>query len=290
MPRLPAHGPEWLDGENLHRSAVLGESQSSPWEPGSGAASIAGSISPVFASRKEVFTFKRWKKFGNSAEDRVRREIPAAAGTPETGERNSRKLARKKRPGFTARLSEPPACSAFDPQPDTPDSTFAARRRRFSARAGSVQQTFPRRTYIRPEPETRNGLSLARNDAFATITRSTFLACPFDSTYKLCADPFDPRLSARFGFEAATGRIHHPRPVIHALLSRSHDATPSPLPFGRFGPPDQSVQRASSQEARLAGHPICLFAPRRAFFRLRFGSVLETPLRPAWLSFRKPWN
>ena len=133
-------------------------------------------------------------------------------------------------------MSEPPACSAFDPQPDTPDSTFAARRRRFSARAGSVQQMFPRRIHIRPEPETRNGLSLARNDAFATITRSTFLACPFDSTYKLCADPFDRRLSARFGFEAETGRIRHLRPVVRADLRRPCDAIRSPLPFGFIQP------------------------------------------------------
>jgi hypothetical protein len=193
-------------------------------------------------------------------------------------------------PGFTARLSEPPACSALDPQPDTPDSTFAARRRRFSARAGSVQQTFPQRTCIRPEPETRNGLSLARNDAFATITRSTFLACPFDSTYKLCADPFDQRLSTRFGFEAATGRIHHPRPVIHASLTRSHDATPSPLPFGPFRPSGSKRSTGFITGSSPYRTPDLPLAPRRAFFRSRCGSVLKTPLRPAWLSFRKPWN
>src|SRR5580658_4684853 len=38
------------------------------------------------------------------------------------------------------------------------------------------------RPRIPPEPETRNGLSLARNDAFATITRSTLLPCSFAST------------------------------------------------------------------------------------------------------------
>jgi hypothetical protein len=177
-----------------------------------------------------------------------------------------------------------------------PDSTFAARRRRFSARAGSVQQTFPQRTCIRPEPETRNGLSLARNDAFATITRSTFLACPFESTYKLCADPLDQRLSARFGFEAVTGRIHHLRPVIHASLIRSHDATPSPLPFRRFGPPDQSVQRASSQEARLTGHPICISLPAALSFdcasdqcsKLRFALLGYRSVNPGTESIMHP--
>jgi len=141
---------------------------------------------------------------------------------------------------------------------------------------------------IRPEPETRNGLSLARNDAFATITRSTFLACPFESTYKHCADPFRRRLSARFGFEAATGRIHHPQPVIHALLIRSHDATPSPLPFGRFCPPDQSVQRAASQEARLTGHPICISLPVALSFDC--ASDQCSKLRFALLGYRSAYR
>jgi hypothetical protein len=204
--------------------------------------------------------------------------------------------AKKKCPGFTARLSEPPACSALDRQPDTPDSTLAARRRRFSACAGSVQRTFPQRTCIRPEPETRNGLSLARNDAFATITRSTFLACPFDSTYKLCADPFHRRLSARLGFEAATGRIHRPRPVICALPIRSRDAAPSPLPFGLFCPPDQSVQRTTSQEARLAEHPICLLLPAALSFdcasdqcsKLRFVPLGYRSVNPGTESMMHP--
>ena len=155
---------------------------------------------------------------------------------------------------------------------------------------------FPQRIYIRPEPETRNGLSLARNDAFATIPRSTFLACPFESTYKLCADPLDQRLSARFGFEAVTGRIHHLRPVIHASLIRSHDATPSPLPFGRFGPPDQSVQRATSQEARLTGHPICISLPVALSFdcasdqcsKLRFALLGYRSVNPGTESIMHP--
>jgi hypothetical protein len=155
---------------------------------------------------------------------------------------------------------------------------------------------FPRRIHIRPEPETRNGLSLARNDAFATITRSTFLACPFDSTYKLCADPFDRRLSTRFGFEAETGRIQYLRPVIHALPIRSHDATPSPLPFGLFCPPDRSVQRASLQEARLTGHPICLLLPAALSFdcasdqcsKLRFVPLGYRSVNPGTESIMHP--
>ena len=94
------------------------------------------------------------------------------------------------------------------------------------------------------------------------------------------------------------GSVSKPQPgefiTLDPLSTRYSHAPMTPhrlhFPLGCFCPPDQSVQRASSQEARLTGHPICLFAPRRALFRLRFGSVLKTPLRPAWLSFRKPWN
>jgi hypothetical protein len=85
------------------------------------------------------------------------------------------------RPGFTARLSEPPACSAFDPRRDAVEPSFLARRRGLSAPTGSAQENAAQH-HILPEPETRNGLSLARNDAFATITRSMLPTCSFAST------------------------------------------------------------------------------------------------------------
>ncbi len=44
-----------------------------------------------------------------------------------------------KRPGFTVRLSEPPACSAFDLRPYASGFPLIARRRCFSTCAGSVQ-------------------------------------------------------------------------------------------------------------------------------------------------------
>src|SRR5580658_7955544 len=46
---------------------------------------------------------------------------------------------------------------------------------------------------ILPEPETRNGLSLARNDAFATITRSTLLPCSFASAPVFLREPVRPK-------------------------------------------------------------------------------------------------
>ncbi len=51
-----------------------------------------------------------------------------------------------------------------------------------------------------PGPETRNGLSLARNDAFATITRSLLPPCAFVSTPEISTNSFDQQLfrSVRF--------------------------------------------------------------------------------------------
>jgi hypothetical protein len=104
---------------------------------------------------------------------------------------------------------EPPACSAFDPQQDRPDSASVARWRRLSAtRRVNATNASSTDFSIPPEPETRNGLSLARNDACATITGSKLPACSFASARTSFAGSFDLGLSARLGFEAATGRIH----------------------------------------------------------------------------------
>jgi len=75
-----------------------------------------------------------------------------------------------------------------------PVSTLsAARRSRVSACFGSVQRT-AYRIRILPEPMSRNGLSLVRNSAFATITESMFPSCTFDIAQKTPVNPFDPRL------------------------------------------------------------------------------------------------
>jgi hypothetical protein len=86
------------------------------------------------------------------------------------------------------------------------------------------------------EPETRNGLSLARNDALATIARSVFLACPFVSTLESFLEPVRSGTLRSVRFRAETGRIHHPEPVARELNQRSCDAIPPPLPFGSFRP------------------------------------------------------
>jgi len=73
--------------------------------------------------------------------------------------------------------------------------------------------------------------------------------------------------SARFGFEADTGRTHYLRPVVRADLRRSRDAIRSPLPFGLF--PTCRIKafnrlhhnKLAQPDARLS------FAPRGALFR-----------------------
>jgi len=109
------------------------------------------------------------------------------------------------------------------------------------------------RPRILPEPETRNGLSLARNDAFATITRSTLPPCSFAST------PVFLRVPAR-SKAPPLGSVSKPKPgefftydplsaPISGALAMSSDLH---SPSGGLHPPDQSVQPASSQQARLA--------------------------------------
>jgi hypothetical protein len=91
---------------------------------------------------------------------------------------------------------------------------------------GQCRKIRPLRPVLPLELETRNGLSLARNDV-ATIAGSVFLACPFVPTLEFSANPFGPKLSTRFGFEADTGRIRHSEPV--ARDQSSAHATPSRL-------------------------------------------------------------
>ena len=114
-----------------------------------------------------------------------------------------------------------------------------------------------------PEPETRYGLSLAHNDAFATIARSMFLACTFVSTSKTFANPFDSRLFRSVRFRGRTGatstpgtRFPLPSPTLRTLPR-------SPLPIGSSfeNPSDQSVRPVPNPEARLTRRPIVSYSP-----------------------------
>jgi hypothetical protein len=100
---------------------------------------------------------------------------------------------------------------------------------------------------ILPEPESRYGLSLAHNDAFATIARSTFLACTFVSTSDTLANPFDSRLFRSVRFRGRTGATSTPG-IRYPRRSPTFPIFPrSPLPLRSSfweNPPDQSVQPA----------------------------------------------
>jgi len=117
------------------------------------------------------------------------------------------------------------------------------------------------RIRISPEPVIRHGLSLARNSACATITRSTFLACTFITVRKYHVKPFDPALHRSSRFRSRSGAIsshdtRFPRVFPHY---RGFDDLHSPL--GHLGPLDQSVQPFQPRLAHLAGRPINLPLP-----------------------------
>jgi hypothetical protein len=171
-----------------------------------------------------------------------------------------------------------------------PIPSSATRQRCFSARAGSMRQTRSQRTCIQPEPETRNGLSLARNDTFGTITRSMLPPCSFASTPEKSTDPFDQGLfrSIRFS-KPKPGGFNTLNPLSAsfstALVTSSALHSPSGISTLRI----KAFERLHHQKLASPDVPLSL-APRCDLFRFRFGSTLKTTFRPARLSFRKPWN
>src|SRR5579863_9416138 len=161
--------------------------------------------------------------------------------------------------------------------------TLPARRRRLSVPSGSMQKTrlqYPHpagagnseRPFARPQRRFRHhyevnapDLRLRFHAGVSSRTRST------ESS------------SARFGFEADTGRILHLRPVVRADLRRSCDAIRSPLPFRLFQP--SGSKRSTGFTTTSSPHltPDCLSLPATRSFDFRLGSTLETRLRPARL-------
>jgi hypothetical protein len=87
----------------------------------------------------------------------------------------------KKCPGFTVRFSDPSACgrSLCNKMLRINSSSLSATT--FQPATGHSNQHIFVGLSTLPEPESRYGLSLAHNDAFATIARSMFLACTFVS-------------------------------------------------------------------------------------------------------------
>jgi hypothetical protein len=185
----------------------------------------------------------------------------------------------------------------FALRPDAPDQSPAARRRRFSASqrviaANDLSSDFS----ISPGPETRYGLSLAHNDAFATIARSTFLTCTFAPTPETFANPLDSRLFRSVRFRGRTGAKSTPGTRYPRRFPTLLIFSRSPLPFGSSfeNPPDQSVQPVPCQEARLTKRSIVPCSPPLPLaipLQLALGvTQLETRFVRLNSSFRKPWN
>ena len=164
-------------------------------------------------------------------------------------------------------IQRPVCMRTFALRRDAPDKPLVARHHRFSACDGSQHKASTPRVLIGlstlPEPESRYGLSLAHNDAFATIARSMFLACTFVSTSDTLANPFDFRLFRSVRFRGRTGATstpgtRYPRRSPTLLI---YPRSPLPLRSSFENPPDQSVQPVPFQETRLTEHSIVPCSP-----------------------------
>jgi hypothetical protein len=181
------------------------------------------------------------------------------------------------RPGFTIRLSEPPACSVFDPQPNAPESTiFRSPTTLFSARRVSAKNDL-QQVCILPEPETRNGLSLARNDAFAPLRGQCSRPVPSLPRRRSFANPFDQ--------SSPLGSVSKPNRAKSSQLTRRLRRSPtllrwhrSPLPFRLF--PTFRIKAFNRLHPNKLALPDVRLsvAPRGGLFRFRLGSLLKTPV------------
>jgi len=153
----------------------------------------------------------------------------------------------------------------------------------FQHAPGRCNERTLKRTSISPEPETRNGLSLARNDAFATIARSTLLTCLFASTPKIFPNPFDPELIRSVPVsKPAQGEINTLDPLSGAISSAPVTYPDLHSPSGLLNPLDRSVRPVPSQEARLTERPIVFRSPPR-FLSSTLRINAPNPFRSAWL-------
>jgi hypothetical protein len=120
--------------------------------------------------------------------------------------------------------------------------------------------------YSRPEPTPRGDLSLARNEIpfpaphdevkapGLPLRRHTWL---LHWTVRSEAPPPEPVCTRSKAFSTPPTRIPACGPALPALAG-------SPLPFGAFTPPDQSVQPGSSRNAHLSDLPDCPSLPAAA--------------------------
>ncbi len=147
------------------------------------------------------------------------------------------------------------------------------------------------RIRISPEPVSRYGLSLARNSAFATITRSTFPTCTFATAQDNFANPFDLRLlrSASVSRPMQGDLIAgHPFP---ALISRTLAVSTASTPLRAIAALRiKAFNRSNRQKLTLPNARWPFLLPAAPSFDNASDRCFRTRCALLSKSFRKPWN
>ena len=167
---------------------------------------------------------------------------------------------------------------------------FVARRSRVSACFGSMPRT-AYRIRILPEPMSRNGLSLVRNSAFATIAESMFPSCTFDIARKTLVNPFDLRLLRSASVSRPMqGDLIAGHPLFTRISRALPTSTASTPPQACSALRIKAFNRSGCKKLTAAEYPIALCSPMRFSCDVRIGSTLRTRFIPLSESFREPWN
>jgi len=160
--------------------------------------------------------------------------------------------------------------------------------------------------YTSLESKTRSGLSLARNEAFAAITRSSLPACAFAFTPNSVSGAVNPKLlrSVRFrgrdrGEILALDLFPAPSFGASVILPGLHSPWGFCIPCGCETLRIKAFSRLPHRKPAAQFNRL-FFAPHRAFLnqpdlatwqsRSALRILAGNSFRPAWLSFRQPWN
>ena len=200
------------------------------------------------------------------------------------------------RPKKTSRvhgtIQRPVCMRTFALRRSAPDERPVARHRRFSACDGSQQPARPQRTNTLPEPESRYGLSLAHNDAFATIARSMFLACTFAFHVRNPREPVRlPAPSLRSVSRPNRGDVNARNPF-SAPLSNTPNSSPISTPLQAFFRKPSGSKRSTGSKPGSSSHQTsdCPVLPAASSCDSAADQCLKLAPSELDLSFRKPWN
>jgi hypothetical protein len=195
--------------------------------------------------------------------------LPCESGNLNSGEA---KRGLQKRPGFTVRFSEPPACQALRSRLDAPESVpFALRRgllslRRVSATDKSSVDSHLAGTGISERPFARPQRRFRHHcEVNAPGLRLQFHTENCHEAVRL------PTPALLDGFEAVSGRNRRRQPVFRSLFPALSRLPRHPLPFGSLEKPSGS-KRSTGYTARSPsrGNIRSLPCPRRrVLFRFR---------------------